>query len=318
MHADLSRLYAGSAKLEGVLRQAVAVALLVLMSTGGSSAGKEPVDSSYRAEIEKWRAGRIERLRREDGWLTLVGLFWLAEGENRFGSDPSNRIVFPEGSAPRFLGSIELSKGTAHVQVDPGNEVTQEGKPVTSMTLKSDAEGDEPTILKHGTLSFYLIKRGERLGVRVKNGQSPARLSFRGIDSFSIDPRLRLEARFEPHDPPKTIAVPNVLGTVDQEKSPGALVFEHQGRSYRLDPVLESGTKDLFIIFGDTTNGHETYGGGRFLYAAPPVNGRTVVDFNKAYNPPCVFTPYATCPLPPPQNRLPIRIEAGEKRYGGH
>ncbi len=302
----------------GVLLASVFAASLALILSGRSPApAANSGESAYRAEIEKWRAGRIERLRREDGWLTLVGLFWLEEGENRFGSDPSNRVILPQETEPRFMGSIELSKGSARVQVNRGIDVRHDGKPVTSITLKSDAEG-EPTILKHGTLSFYIIQRGERLGLRVKNSQSSTRLAFRGIDSFAVDARWRFEARFEPYIPPKLIPVPNVLGTVDQEKSPGALLFEYQGRSYRLDPVIEAGTEDLFIIFGDSTNGHETYGGGRFLYAAPPVKGRTVVDFNKAYNPPCVFTPYATCPLPPSQNRLPIRIEAGEKSYGEH
>ncbi len=275
-----------------------------------------PADAAYSAEIETWREKRAERLRSPDGWLTLSGLFWLKEGENRFGSDPSNRVVLP-AAAPKFLGAILLSQRAVSLRVDPGVALTHGGKPAVSMPLTTDAQA-EPTVLEHGTISFYVIERGKRLAVRVKDSQSPARLAFHGIDSFPIDRRWRFEAHFEPYDPPRPIPVPNVLGTVENEPSPGAVVFDFGGHSYRLDAVTESGTDELFLIFSDRTNGTETYGAGRFLYAPRPVNGKTVVDFNKAYNPPCVFTPYATCPLPPPQNRLPIRVEAGEKRYGEH
>lgn len=281
--------------------------------------GAAPTAESHRSEIEAWRAKRIASLRREDGWLTLVGLFWLEEGENRFGSDPkSNRIVFPAGTAPKAMGSLDLSGGSVTLRAKPEAELTSEGRPVTTMKLATDADG-EPTVLRHGRLRFYVIRRGSRLGVRVKDSQSSARLEFRGIDSFPVDLAWRIEARFDAYDPPKTVPVPNILGSVENEKSPGAVVFRLGEREYRLDAVRESGSEDLFLIFGDATNGGETYGGGRFLYAAPPgETGRVILDFNKAYNPPCVFTPYATCPLPPAGNRLPIRIEAGEKTYGEH
>jgi uncharacterized protein (DUF1684 family) len=283
------------------------------------ASGAAPAPEVHRAEIEAWRAKRIASLKRENGWLTLVGLFWLQEGENRLGSDPaSNRIVFPKDTAPKTMGSLDLSKGIVTLRSDPGAGLTSDGRPVTTMTLRSDAEGS-PTVVKHGRISFFLIKRGERLGVRVKDSANPTLLAFRGIDTYPIDSRWRFEARFEAYAPGKTIAVPNILGSVEQQKSPGAAVFETSGRECRLDAVTEDGSDELFLIFGDQTNGVDTYGGGRFLYAAPPgKDGRVVLDFNKAYNPPCVFTPYATCPLPPAQNRLPIRVEAGEKRYGGH
>src|SRR5262249_8004586 len=190
--------------------------------------------------------------------------------------------------------------------------------PISTMTLKTDAEG-EPTVLEHGRIRFYVIRRGTRLGVRVKDTGSAALAAFHGIDSYPIDFHWRFDAHFDAYDPPKTIPVPNILGTVDSARSPGAVVVTLGGRDCRIDAVKESGTDELFLIFGDQTNGEETYGGGRFLYAAPPdKNGRVVLDFNKAYNPPCVFTPYATCPLPPAGNRLPVRIEAGEKKYGSH
>ncbi len=285
-----------------------------------ASAAAAPDASSYRAEIEVWRAKRLASLKREDGWLTLVGLFWLKQGANPIGTDPkADRIVLPEGSAPKSLGSLDLSGGVVTLRASPDAGLTVGGRPVPAMTLRTDLDADGPTVVERGRIRFYVIKRGARLGVRVKDSQSPVRLSFHGIESYPIDPRWRFEARFDAYRPPKTVAVPNILGSIDDEKSPGAVVFTVAGHEYRLDAVTEAGTDELFLIFGDATNGAETYGGGRFLYAKPAgPDGRVIVDFNRAYNPPCVFTPYATCPLPPRGNRLPIRIEAGEKKYGNH
>ena len=282
-------------------------------------AAAAPSPEAHRAQIEAWRAKRTASLKRPDGWLSLVGLFWLEQGENRFGSEPKgNRIVFPKGSTPKTMGSLDLTGETVTLRAKPEAKLTSGGEPVSTMTLRSDAEG-EPTVLEYGRIRFYVIKRGSRLGVRVKDSGAPVLAAFHGIESFPVDLRWRFDARFDSYDPPRSVSVPNILGSVDEEKSPGAVVFEIGGKRYRLDAVKESGTDELFLIFGDQTNGRETYGGGRFLYAAPPdAEGRVVVDFNKAYNPPCVFTPYATCPLPPAQNRLPIRIEAGEKAYGEH
>jgi uncharacterized protein (DUF1684 family) len=214
-------------------------------------------------------------------------------------------VVLPAGKAPAHLATLTLSGGTARLVAAPGETVEAGGKRVTSISMKSDAQG-EPTV----------VDRGGRLGVRVKDAESAARLSFRGLESFPIDSRWRIEARFERYEPPREIPVPNVLGGTSAEKSPGALLFELQGKTFRLDTVAEAGTEDWFVIFADETNGGETYGGGRFLYVTPPPPGSpAIVDFNKAYNPPCVFTPYATCPLPPPQNRLALRVQAGEKSY---
>jgi uncharacterized protein (DUF1684 family) len=285
------------------------------------AAGPAPVktDSSYRDGIEKWRADRVRRLTSDDGWLTVVGLSWLEPGENAVGAAPSSRVPLPRGSAPPKLGTIRLGgDGKAVWTTAPGATVTHEGKPVGTLTLAPDTSA-EPTILQHGTLSFYLIERGGRVGVRVKDTAAPARKAFHGIPSWPVDPKWRVTARFEPYRPKKSIPIPNVLGQVTQEPSSGAVVFSIGGREYRIDAVDEEGEEDLFLIFGDSTNGNETYGAGRFLYAKRPgADGKTVVDFNKAYNPPCAFTAFATCPLPPPQNRLPVAVTAGEKRYGDH
>jgi len=277
-------------------------------------AGSEPPAAAHQREVETWRAERLARLRRPDGWLTLVGLYWLEQGENRVGSDASSVVRLPAAAAPARLGTIVLSGSSIRFRAEPGALVTSGDRPIQETDLQADQSG-EPTILRHGSLSFYVIQRDERLGVRVKDANAEALKRFRGLESFPFSETWRVAARFEPSSPPRHISVPNVLGNITSEESPGALAFEYGGKTYRLDAVLEAGTNDFFIIFGDSTNGHETYGAGRFLYASPPKDGRTVLDFNKAYNPPCVFTPYATCPLPPPQNRLPIRIEAGEKNY---
>jgi uncharacterized protein (DUF1684 family) len=271
--------------------------------------------TSHAEEVEAWRARRLARLTAPDGWLTLVGLEWLREGDNPIGSHPSNAVHLPKGKAPPRLGSIEVSGGRATIEVLAGSSVMNEGRAVSRMVLRDDADGD-PTVLRLGTLSFHVIRREGALAVRIKDRHSPTRIAFRGIDHYPVDPRWRLEARFDPYDPPKETLVPNVLGTGETLRLPGALVFEAEGRTHRLETFLEWGETDLFIVFGDETNEDETYGGGRYLYAAPPDDaGNVVVDFSKAYNPPCVFTPYATCVLPLPENRLAIRIEAGEKRY---
>lgn len=274
-------------------------------------------DPSYTKAIEKWRAERLEEINGEDGWTTLVGLFWLQEGQNKFGSDPSNEIVLPRSSAPKFAGSIRLDNGVVTLEAKPDAGITSDGNAASTLVLKSDADGF-PTLLKLGSLKLFVIKRGEKIGLRVKDKRNPARSHFAGLDYFPVDLKWRVNARFEPSDPPRIIPIANVLGMVDNMTSPGALVFEVTGKSYRLDPVLEKGSNQLVIIFGDKTTGKETYGAGRYLYADPAgADGNVVVDFNKAHNPSCAFTKFATCPLPPRQNRLAIRVEAGEKKYAG-
>jgi uncharacterized protein (DUF1684 family) len=273
--------------------------------------------AAYTEEVEQWKAKRLASLKDEDGWLSLVGLHWLKEGENKIGSDPSNEVALPEGKAPRFAGSLFLNNGAVKLEARPDSRITSEGKPVTSLDLKSDADG-KPTTLKLGTLTFHVIKRGERMGVRVKDGASPERTNFRGLEYFPTDERWRVEARFEPYNPPKMIPIYNVLKMEEDSPSPGAIVFDIDGKTYRLDALTEEGEEQFFVIFADATSAHETYGAGRYLYAGPPDSaGRIVIDFNKAYSPPCAFTKYATCPLPPDQNRLPLRVEAGEK-FAGH
>jgi uncharacterized protein (DUF1684 family) len=290
------------------------ISFLVILALLGATVDKfDP--ATHKKEVEEWRANRIQRLKSEDGWLTLVGLFWLQEGDNSFGSDPTNKIVFPKDQAPAKAGSLHMEKGTVHLQVEPGVTITSDGKPVTSMLLKSDADG-EPTTLNLGSLRFFVIDRMGKLGIRLKDKENPLRKSFQGVDSYPIDAKWRIEAKFEPYKPEKKIPILNILNMLEDTPSPGALVFDVNGKTYRLDAVLEKGETDYFIIFGDQTNGKETYGAGRYVYASPPgADGKVILDFNKAYNPPCVFSHFATCPLPPPQNKLAVRIEAGEKKF---
>jgi uncharacterized protein (DUF1684 family) len=273
-----------------------------------------PADPRYRAEIEKWRQQREARLKAEDGWLAVAGLFWLNEGSNNFGSHPGNAIVLPAGSAPERAGTFELKRGKVTVSVDPTRVgLTAAGKPVTAMEVRSDNPGP-PDVLKLGRLSLQVIERGGRYGIRMRDPESETRRHFAGLRWFPVREDLRVDARFVPWPAPRTIPIPNVLGQVNDLPSPGYVEFTLDGRSLRLEPVIEEpGADELFYIFRDQTAGKETYPAGRFLYSAMPKQGAVVLDFNKAYSPPCAFTAYATCPLPPPQNRLPVRLEAGEK-----
>ena len=274
--------------------------------------------SAHKSEIQKWQSDRLASLTKDDGWLTLVGLFWLNEGENKFGSDPVNPIVLPKDKAPRLAGSLWLEKSHVRLAARPSVEITVDGKPVTALDLKDDNDDSGPTILKLGSLLINVVKRGDRIGVRVKNTESRTRREFKGLEYYPIDPKWRIEARFEPYQPPKTIPITNVLSMTADETSPGALAFEFDGKTYRIDPILEKGETDLFVMIADETTGRETYGAGRYLYVSPPdASGKVVIDFNKAYGPPCAFTNFATCPLPPRQNHLPFRVEAGEKKYAG-
>ena len=273
---------------------------------------------SYEQELEQWKAKRLASLKSEDGWLSLIGLFWLKEGENRFGSDPKGEIVLPDGKAPQHAGTLRLAGGKVTLEAKPEAKITAKGQPVATLELKSDNEEGGPTALEMGTLSFHIVKRGERIGMRVRDRANPARAQFKGTDYYPADRKWVVGARFEPYQPPKKVPILNVLDMTTEEISPGALAFEVDGRPYKLEALKEQGSEQFFIIFADQTSGKETYGAGRYLYADPPGReGRVTLDFNRAYSPPCAFTKYATCPLPPPQNRLALRVEAGE-RYLGH
>jgi hypothetical protein len=293
---------------------AVAATLVPIpASPADSAAADDPV-----AAVEAWKQDRDQRLRRPDGWLTLVGLWWLAEGDNAVGSAADAVVRLPEGKAPALVGTIRVRDGAASFLRAPGVEVTLDGTPPAAVQpLADDAAENGPTVLAHGTLSFYVIERGGALAVRVKDSESEALRTFRGLEYFPYAPAWRIEGRFEPAPEGSALEVPNSVGRTEKIRQPGWVSFEAEGKTHRLIALDDTGDGRLFLVFGDRTNGRETYGGGRFLYTDPPVDGKVVVDFNRSYSPPCVFTPYATCPLPPPENKLPFRIEAGEKNYAG-
>jgi hypothetical protein len=274
-----------------------------------------PTPADFEAETQAWHAKRLSRLKAEDGWLSLVGLHWLQEGDNRFGSAPDNELVFP-ASAPAHVGTFTRKGDSVSLSLQPGVSLTLDGKPFTGGAVRSDAQGG-PDTLGLGSMRLLVIRRGERLGIRVKDPEAATRKSFHGIPTYAPNPAWRVEARFEPATTQARIPVTNVLGDVEDMASPGTAVFTVAGQEYRLAPV-DDGSGQLFFIFGDLTNREDTYGAGRFLYTDLPKDGKVVLDFNRAHNPPCAFTPFATCLLPPPQNRLKVRVEAGEKRYGEH
>ena len=261
-------------------------------------------DMAYRAEIELWRRDRESKLRAADGWLTVAGLFWLKEGANTAGSAPGNDIVLPAGSAPDRAGVFDLREGKVRFIPSAGG---------AAKALRPDTTGS-PDLVSVRDLTMFVVERGGRLGIRLKDPNGEMRRNFSGLKYFDPSERYRVTARFVPYSPPKMIAVPNILGQTEQQPSPGYAEFSLHGKQCRLEPVVEG--DGLFFIFKDLTSGKQTYPPGRFLDTGLSKDGKLILDFNKAYNPPCAFTPYATCPLPPPQNHLPVAIEAGELRYG--
>ena len=258
-------------------------------------------DLSYERTIIEWRQKREKSLKADGGWLTVTGLLWLKEGENAAGSDPSNNIVLPRG--PGRLGVFELRGERVTFRPADGSAAT---------VLKPDSDD----VISQDDLSMFVIHRGERYAIRLKDKQSKFRREFTGLHWYPVKPEYRVVADFVRYEKPKMITIPNILGETEQSPSEGYAAFTLKGHEYRLEPVIED--DQLFFIFRDQTSSKETYGSGRFLYADLPKDGKVILDFNKAYNPPCAFTPYATCPLPPPQNRLAVRIEAGELNYSGH
>jgi uncharacterized protein len=287
---------------------------MLLATVLALSLSAAPASDDVVASTRTWEDGRLKRLQSEDGWLTLVGLGWLKQGANSAGSDGKADVVFPEG-APKEVGTFTRAGGSVTFQPAPGVGVTRDGKPFGGGPVQSDHEGQtEPDILQVGRFRFQLIDRGQRIGVRIKDPEARARREFKGIPRYPTSATWRVTARWEPVDPPKELAVPNVLGEIERSPSPGTAVFTVAGKEYRLTPVLEPGSPELFFVFADETNRTETYGAGRFLYADPAKDGTVILDFNRAYNPPCAFSAFATCPLPPKQNRLALRVDAGEKR----
>lgn len=286
-----------------------AARLCFLLSAAVLFAGA--TDAAYQAAVSKWRQKYEASLKADDGWLTVAGLFWLHEGENRFGADALNDIVLPAGSAPAEAGLFVFRDRKVMVKARPGVPITLNGKAVQSAELHADAPSDE---LKLGSLTLWVHASGERLGIRLRDKNSKLRKEFTGLHWFPIDESYRVRARYVAYTPPKPVEIQNVLGDFDKGAILGYAVFTLYGHEYRLEATEDEPGK-LFFVFRDLTSGKETYPAARFLDADLPQNGSVMLDFNEAYNPPCAYNPYTTCPLPLPQNRLRVEIPAGEKIY---
>ncbi len=261
--------------------------------------------ASYEDEVRQWRAEREARLTSDTGWLTITGLFWLRDGDNPVGAAESNRVILPAHSAPPRFGVIERAGERIVLRYADRSK--------GSVELKPDSRG-EPTTIRMGDIAFWVIERGGRFGVRVRDQRSEFRRKFTGCRWYPVSPDYRIAARFVPD--PKIVRVPTVIGIAEKGESPGYVEFELHGKSVRLRPTASG--DELFFAFRDETSGKTTYGASRFLYSGLPIDGKVILDFNKAYNPPCAFTPYATCPLATAENRIPAPVEAGELAYEQH
>jgi uncharacterized protein (DUF1684 family) len=265
--------------------------------------------ATYRASVEKWRQEYEADLRSDHGWLTISGLFWLHEGENRFGSDPTNDIVLPD-SAPAEAGYFEFHAGKTIAHIKPG-VATMNGKPVVTAELRPDSRDDRVAL---SALTLWVHASGDRYAIRMRDPTSPLRRDFHGLSWFPIDESYRVVARFMAYDQPKQVPIQNLAGDSLALPISGYVIFSLHGQELRLDAQSDKDGGLTFVI-RDLTSGKETYAAARFLDTDAPKDGKVMLDFNEAYNPPCAYNPYTTCPLPPPGNRLHTRIEAGEKAY---
>jgi hypothetical protein len=298
----------------------VAVAVALMLPSLVVSAATD--ESAWQSELTSWRAQRAAKLQAPEGWLSLIGLDWLREGDNSFGSDADNRIQIA-AQTPAHIGVVRLEKGALRLLPPAGGfpkGLLVDGHAAREQALVSD-DSEQPSKLTIGTLTIILIHRDDRFALRIKDPQAPTRMAFHGLRWYPPNAAYRIRARWIPYNPPKVLDIPTVLGTTTHLPAPGAVEFTIGGQTLRLEPVLEEPkSTELFFIMRDATSKTSTYGAGRFLYTSLPDHGvaepgEVWLDFNRLVNPPCAFTAYATCPLPPPQNRLSIEIPAGERRY---
>lgn len=279
-------------------------------------AAAEVAPDPYVHEIQTWQAQRVANLTKPNGWLTLIGLHFLAPGENTVGSAADNSVVLAKG--PAHLGAFTLApNGLVKAAFNPGIEVKVDDQPVLSANLRDDTHG-QPTIVTVGTVSLYVIERDGKKALRVKDSEADSRTHFLGLDYYPIDPSWRIEAQWVPFEKPLEVPIRNILGQVAPAIILGKAVFTRDGHTYALLPIQQDPDAPLFFVISDQTSGDTTYAAARFLYADHPGDGKVILDFNQAQNPPCAFTPFATCPLPPKENQLPLAVTAGEKKYRGH
>lgn len=299
------------------------VAIIPALLASLTSIASGSSDEHYQAELAAWRESRAASLTRDDGWTALVGLHWLDPAQPMsMGSRADNQIVID--GLPERLGHFRFHEGVWSFVVESAGSVRVRGETRAidqlDIPMLSDrqaaAQAATPTRLQSGPVHWALIERGQQTGVRIWNADAPTRLGFKGLSWFDPDTSWRVTGQWIEHDPPRIIEVATVLNTLEPMRNPGAVRFERDGRTFVLEALAEEGDTQLFFIFADRSNRSETYGAGRYLYTdGPPLNGDVILDFNRAFNPPCAYTAFATCPLPPPENRLDARVDSGEMRY---
>jgi uncharacterized protein (DUF1684 family) len=308
-----------SALLRSVLVVAVLVAVAACSKPSedtGKAASDQATQVAFARDLELWRSQRVADLTRPDGWTSVVGLHWIDPGAHYIGSSAGNGITLTVG--PSHLGMIDFSNGRLRFVPEKGLAMTLDGQPLTGATeLRADDSPTGPSVISfdEGKGLVTVIKRGDRYALRVKHADAASRTGFRGLEYWPASTNWKVQARYVPHPPGKTLPIANIIGTTEEVPNPGALEFERDGKQYRLE-ALDEGEETLFLVFADRTSGHGSYPAGRFLDAPKPgTDANVTLDFNQAYNPPCAFTAFATCPLPPAENRLDLRVDAGEKTY---
>jgi len=293
----------------------------LLLTFASGCATRDAADQGSPIAPADWLAcqeKRHESIGGTNGWSTLIMLHWLEEGTNTIGTDPENQAVLPQGRAAAHVGTFIRSGKTVRFQAAAGVQAVVDNESIQSIEVRSDTN-PKPSKIYIGDLSIVVIERGERLGLRVRDPQAPTRLTFKGLNYFPYDPAWRIEGQFEPFSFPRKLRVTDIIGDTQEFHSPGVLVFTHGGNEHRLEVAAEPDDEQYFIMFHDHTAGQTTYPSGRFLYVdRADEEGTVVIDFNRAYTPPCGFTSFATCPLPSPQNRLPFPVNAGELTPSGH
>ena len=291
-----------------------AIVFLTFMLVIVSASNEE--DPGYVDSVKSWQAEREENLQKDRSWLTVAGLYWLREGENWVGTATSNDFVLPEGSAPATVGVFKFYDRKATFHAEDGVTITRDGKPIQPKQIVELEMGEKHAIAIND-LKMWLHYSGERLAIRLRDLNASYRKEFAGLDWFPVDPKFRVEAKFTPHTEEKKVEMLNILGDIEVFEAAGYVDFELQAQKVHMEP-MKSREGALWLIFRDGTSGKGSYQAARFLRTEPPENGKVVIDFNRAYNPPCAYNPHTTCPMPTKENRLEIRIEAGEKNYKKH
>ncbi len=292
--------------------------LFALLVTSTSCNTSTPViedEAAYIESIERWQNERLEGLKDKDGWLNLAGIYWLEEGIQTFGSDSSNDIIFP-AKAPAFIGTLSVENETVHLEVNDDAELNYKNELAQELDLTYESSGD-PSYITHGDFAWYIMRRHTTMAIRLRDYKNPAIDAMDHIPSYPIDLDYVVEAELHPFDETKIMTVNTPFeGYTQDYDCPGELHFKIKGKEFKLFPFTSG--DGYFLIIADETSGIETYGAGRFMYASPDSTGRVILDFNKAYNPPCALTAFAACPMPPLENYLVVKIEAGEKLVGVH